>query len=279
MTRPPARHRADLDGPDMEKPYDIYDYEVLDRNGRRMGPITGYWVDEATGRPEFASVKTGWLFGKQHLIPIRDAYFDYGGKRLRVPYDEAFVKDAPGFDPDHALTPAEEDRVYGFYHLGRSLSGSPTGLPEGQAGPEREMAPERTTEETAEIPLREERVDVGKREVETGEVRLRKVVRTETVNVPVDLTRERINIERLTPDELQGTFSGRRWDEAFREDEISMTERREEPVVEKHSEVVGGVRATKEIDTERRDISADVRREDVEIDREDVERDLPPGGP
>lgn len=255
----------------MEKPYNIYDYDVLDRNGRRLGPITGYWVDEATGQPEFASVRTGWLVGKQHIIPIRDAHFDYGSKKLRVPYDERVIKDAPGFDADHTLNPQEEDRVYAHYRLGRSLESSPTGLPERGAG--------RTldTEETAEIPLHEERVDVGKRQVEGPGIRLRKVVRTETVNVPVELTRERINIERLQPSELRGTFSGRRWDEAFREEEITMTERREEPVIEKRSEVVGGVRATKQFDTERRDVSADLRREDVEIDRDEEDRSI--GGP
>lgn len=261
----------------MEKPYNIYDYEVLDRNGRRLGPITGYWVDEATGKPEFASVRTGWLVGKQHIIPIRDAHFDYGTKMLRVPYDERAIKDAPGFDADHALSPQEEERVYAHYRLTRSLERSPTGLPERGAG----LAGRRDTRETAEtaeIPLHEERVDVGKQQVPGGQVRLRKVVRTETVNVPVDLTRERINIERLKPDELRGTYSGRRWDEAFREDEIVMTERREEPVIDKRREVVGGVRATKQFDTERREVSADVRREDVEIERDEEDRDIR-GGP
>lgn len=262
----------------MEKPYNIYDYEVLDRNGRRLGPITGYWVDEATGQPEFASVRTGWLVGKQHIIPIRDAHFDYGSKMLRVPYDERVIKDAPGFDADHTLNPQEEDRVYAHYRLSRSLERSPTGLADRGVGIRGREGVARETEQTAEIPLHEERVDVGKRQIEGPAVRLRKVVRTETVNVPVDLTRERINIERLQPNELSGTFSGRRWDEAFREDEITLTERREEPFIEKRSEVVGGVRATKEFDTERREVSADLRREDVEIDRDEEGRDIG-GGP
>src|SRR5437588_5149152 len=46
------------------------------------------------------------------------------------------------------------------------------------------------------IPLYEETVNVGKREVETGAVRLRKVVRTETVNQPVQLRHEEIVIDR-----------------------------------------------------------------------------------
>ena len=255
----------------MEKPYNVYDYEVLDRNGRRLGPIRGLWVDEATGQPEFASIKTGWLMGKEHVIPIRDAYFDYAGKKLRVPYEERVIKDAPGFAPDHNLSNDEEARVYQHYSLERSFRRSATGLPgrgattgtnlrrEGRVG-----AQERTTE----IPLHEERVDVGKQTVEGDQVRLRKVVRTETVDVPVELTRERIDIERVPARELRGTFTQR----PFEEDEVVLRERREEPVIGKRNEVVGGVRATRDVETERRDVRADVRREDVEIDRDDEAR-------
>lgn len=253
----------------MEKPYNVYDYQVLDRNGRRLGEITGLWVDEATGKPEFASVKTGWLLGKQHIIPIRDAHFDYGSRMLRVPYEERVIKDAPGFGADHNLSPAEEERIYSHYRLDRSLSRSPTGLPgKGVASREADLGRERT----AEIPLHEERVNVGKQAVETGQVHLRKVVKTETREIPVELTRERINIERLGRDELRGTFSGRAWKDAFREESITMTERREEPVIEKSRELVGGVRATKEVDTERRNVQATVRRDAVEVD-EDRDRD------
>lgn len=263
-----------MDNPSFnaQKPYNIYDYEVLDRNGRRLGPIRGYWVDESTGKPEFASIKTGWLMGKEHVIPIRDAYFDYAGKKLRVPYEERVIKDAPGFASDHNLSDAEEARIYQHYGLGRSFDRSPTGLPgrgatgglaggttlrnEGRAGAEGRS--------TTEIPLHEERVNVGKQTVEEGKVRLRKVVRTEAVDVPVELTRERIDIERIPARELRGTFTQR----PFEEDEVVLRERREEPVIEKTREVVGGVRATRDVETERRDVRTDVRREDVEVDRD-----------
>ncbi|HEX2021353.1 MAG TPA: PRC and DUF2382 domain-containing protein [Candidatus Thermoplasmatota archaeon] len=235
--------------------YDIYDYTVLDRNGRRLGPITGFWVDETTGQPEFASVKTGWILGKNHVIPIRDAHFDYGSKMLRVPYEERVIRDAPGFAPDHDLARDEEERVYAHYRLGRGLAGD-----RGRPGADRLGGGRRE----AEIPLHEEKVRVGKRTVEEGGVRLRKVVKTDVKQVPVELTRERIEIERVPPSQLRGTFTGR----AFDEDEILLRERREEPVVEKSREVVGGVRATTETDRVRENVRADVRREDVEVERE-----------
>lgn len=250
----------------MEKPYNMYDYKVLDRNGADLGSITGLWVDEASGKPEFAAVKTGWLLGKNHVIPIRDAYVDYAGQRLRIPYAEETIREAPSFDTDHNLSPQEEQTVYRHYRLNRSVDRRPTGLPgrtQARRGGERDV----------EMPLREEKVDVGKREVETGQVRLRKVVKTETREIPVELRREKIEIERVPAEKLKGTFSGRAWGDAFEEDEVVMTERREEPVIQKRNEVIGGVRAHKEIDTERRDVNANVRREDVDIDRDVEEKD------
>ena len=259
-------------------PYDIYDYDVLDATGRRLGSLTGFWVDGATNKPEFASVKTGWLMGKNHVIPIRDAQIDHSNRRIRVPYEERLIKDAPGFDVDHDLTSDEEQRVYRHYDLQRSLGRSPTGLPRGGAGAGfgaggAQGGLGRGGERTAEIPLHEEKVDVGKRDVEDSVVRLRKVVRTEVREVPVELRRERVDIERVPASEMRGAGGrGGIGEGAFQEREITMRERREEPVIEKTREVVGGVRATKHVETERENVRADVRREDVEVDRDDETR-------
>ena len=246
-------------------PYDIYDYEIIDANGRRLGRLTGYWVDETTNEPEFASVKTGWFLGKEHLIPIRAGQVDHSARAIRVPYEERLIRDAPGFAADHRLTDDEEAHVYAHYALGDRYARG--GL--GRFGRDAEG----TEREAVDIPLHEESVQVGKRVVEEGAVRLRKVVRTEVREVPVDLRRERVDIERIPARELQGRGDIATRGEAFREDEITMTERREEPVVEKSREVVGGVRATKTIEHDRETIRADLKREDVEVDRDaDLDR-------
>ena len=46
------------------------------------------------------------------------------------------------------------------------------------------------------VPLYQEQINVGKREEEAGSVRLKKIVRTETVNVPVELRHEEVVIDR-----------------------------------------------------------------------------------
>ena len=57
----------------------------------------------------------------------------------------------------------------------------------------------------AEIPLSEERVKVGKRTVGAGEVRVRKNVSTEQVNVPVELKRENVVIEKIPGQQMEQT--------------------------------------------------------------------------
>ena len=58
--------------------------------------------------------------------------------------------------------------------------------------------------EEASVKLTEEQVKVGKREVTAGGVRLRKFIRTETVNQPVELRREELVIERVPANETTG---------------------------------------------------------------------------
>jgi uncharacterized protein (TIGR02271 family) len=113
----------------------------------------------------------------------------------------------------------------------------------------------------AEMPLSEEEVKVGKRTVRAGEVNLQKKVSTEQVNVPVELKREDVVIERVPAHETEPAGK-----EPFQEERVEVPLSREEPVVEKETRVTGGVRVRKTEGTERETIQESVRREDVEID-------------
>jgi uncharacterized protein (TIGR02271 family) len=113
----------------------------------------------------------------------------------------------------------------------------------------------------AEVPLSEEEVKVGKRSVGAGEVNLQKKVSTEQVNVPVELKREDVVIERVPAHETEPAGK-----EPFQEERVEVPLSQEEPVVEKETRVVGGVRVRKTEGTERETIQESVRREDVDID-------------
>ena len=115
-------------------------------------------------------------------------------------------------------------------------------------------------ESTIEVPLSEEEVKVGKRTVGAGEVKLHKTITTEEVNVPVELKREDIVVERVPAHEVE---SGK---EPFQEEHIQIPLSREEPVVEKEIRLTGGVRVRKTEGVEKQTIQETVRREDVDVD-------------
>jgi uncharacterized protein (TIGR02271 family) len=102
-------------------------------------------------------------------------------------------------------------------------------------------------ESTIEVPLSQEEVKVGKRTVAAGEVRVRKTVSTEQVNVPVELKREDAVIERISAHEV-----GQTGKEPFQEERIEVPLSREVPVVEKETRVTGGVRVRKTEGSSRR---------------------------
>jgi uncharacterized protein (TIGR02271 family) len=117
-----------------------------------------------------------------------------------------------------------------------------------------------TRESTIEVPLSEEDVKVGKRTVGAGEVKLHKTVTTEQVNVPVELKREDIVVERVPAHEVEAGKG------EFQEEVIKVPLNREEPVVEKEVHVTGGVRVRKTEGTDKETIQETVRREDVDVD-------------
>jgi uncharacterized protein (TIGR02271 family) len=120
---------------------------------------------------------------------------------------------------------------------------------------------ETTGESTIEVPLSEEEVKVGKRTVGAGEVKLRKTVTTEQVNVPVELKREDIVVERVPAHEVDPAGK-----EPFKEELVKVPLSREEPVVEKEVRVTGAVRVRKTEGVDKETIRESVRREDVDVD-------------
>jgi sporulation protein YlmC with PRC-barrel domain len=115
---------------------------MIDRDGNRIGEITDIYLDNETGRPEWAVVRTG-LFGlRSTFAPLAEA--TEVGEQVQIRHQRAQVKDAPSIEPDGQLSQAEEAELYRHYGLDYDAvvadSGPPTGTgigPAGQvAGPE-----------------------------------------------------------------------------------------------------------------------------------------------
>jgi sporulation protein YlmC with PRC-barrel domain len=86
---------------------------VDDADGDKVGTVAQVYVDPATGRANWASVRTG-LFGmSETLVPLDDA--TEVGNTLRLPYDKAFIKDAPRVDAGGQLTHDAETELRAYY--------------------------------------------------------------------------------------------------------------------------------------------------------------------
>ncbi len=143
----------------------------------------------------------------------------------------------------------------------------------GYAGTERtaatggELRAERVGEGEEAIPVVEEQVRVGKREVGGGRVRVRSYVVERPVEEQVSLRQERVDIERRPVD--RPVQPG---DEVFKEKEIAATERSEEAVVSKEARVVEEVGLRKDVDTRTETVRDTVRKTEVEVEDERADR-------
>ncbi|MGR6035568.1 MAG: YsnF/AvaK domain-containing protein [Candidatus Nitrosoglobus sp.] len=107
------------------------------------------------------------------------------------------------------------------------------------------------------IPLREEELVVGKRAVEEGSVRLRKVVRSETVEQPVELRHEEIMVEREPG-------SGEKVSpESLGEEEYYIPLYHEEAVIQKQAREKERVHVGKRETSDREVVSEKLRREEL----------------
>jgi uncharacterized protein (TIGR02271 family) len=118
------------------------------------------------------------------------------------------------------------------------------------------------TEGEVRVPVVEEQLQVGKREVDLGEVEIRRRVVEEEQSVPVTLRREEVQVEQVgTP--ARPLQPG---EDAFQEGTIRVPVRGEEAVVAKEAVVTGEVAVDKNVTTDQRQVSDTVRHTEVDFD-------------
>ncbi len=283
----------------------LLDYQVVDQSGADIGTVHSFWADTQSGNLEFIGVKTGWLFGHNHVVPVEKAEVDESNHTVRLPYDAEFIKNAMSIDADAEISDTQEAEIYRYYGLGggstatrasyaadSATSTTGTGMAAASTGAAYDASTETTrttgtrgmnvdtaginlaggeakhavgtTGENRDITLSEEQVKVGKRTVDAGQVRLRKIVRTEVVNQPVEIRHEDVVVERVSADQVHAGATGT----DFTEETIDVPLTREEVVVSKEAQVTGAVRLHKTADTETQNVSETVRKEDVEVTRD-----------
>lgn len=125
------------------------------------------------------------------------------------------------------------------------------------------------TDEDEVIPVVDERLVVGKRDVNLGRVRVRSYVREEGVSANVNLREERVSVNRRSVDRPLTDA-----DAAFRDRTIEAEEHAEEAVVGKEARVTEEISLRKEGSDHQETINDTVRKTEVEIedDRQEIER-------
>jgi len=255
---------------------DVIGRTVYGSDGDKIGEVGQVYLDDETGRPEWATVRTGLFGTKESFVPLAQSSQTDDG--LTVPYDKSTVKDAPRVDADQGhLSQSEEAELYRHYGLEYSESQSETGYADTTTGTsggvdvDRSAGHDTSGPDTDDAMTRsEEQLKVGTQSREAGRARLRKHVVTEqqTVNVPV--TREEVRVERepITEGNVGQATSGA--DISEEEHEVVLHEER--PVVEKETVPVERVRLGTEKVTEQESVTETVRKEEIDTDGVDERR-------
>jgi uncharacterized protein (TIGR02271 family) len=242
--------------------YDVHGRTLLDRDGDKLGKVDEVYQAGDSGRPEWALVQSGLFGTKKTFVPLAGAAPD--GEDLRVPIAKAQMKDAPHVETGDDLSEEEEQRLFAHYGFPRTTAGSAgtSGESRGRdtSGPSTDDAMTRSEEE----------LRVGTREVETGRARLRKYVVTEQVTKTVPVSHEEVRVERepITDENRDAATAG----PEISEEEHEVVLHAEEPVVDKQVVAKERVRLDTETVADEREVSEEVRREQIETDGADQDR-------
>lgn len=91
----------------------LYDAEVVDQDGERIGMPGEVYVDNRTGDPAWLTVRAGWFGARKVFVPLATA--EVRGDQIQVPYSTAKVRDAPDVVCDGHLSEDDEQELYTYY--------------------------------------------------------------------------------------------------------------------------------------------------------------------
>src|SRR5918911_4083409 len=84
-------------------------------DGDKIGSIGQVYLDNESGEPAWATVKTGLFGSNESFVPLAQAELTNDG--VRVPYDKERIKGAPNIETGRELSPEEENHLYDHYGL------------------------------------------------------------------------------------------------------------------------------------------------------------------
>jgi sporulation protein YlmC with PRC-barrel domain len=109
-------------------PRSLIGRKAFDRNGTKIGTVDEVYLDDATGAPEWAAVRTG-LFSRDAFVPLAPS--EVVNEALRVPFDRSVIRQAPDFGVGRHLSPEQELQLYHHYGLDVPRDGPDDAAPSG----------------------------------------------------------------------------------------------------------------------------------------------------
>ena len=281
---------------------DLFDATAYDKAGEKLGSVKEVFVDEQTGQPTFVEVNHG-LFGmSSSLVPLRG--HDFNGDDLKLAFSKDRIEGAPDFDSDKPLTPEAQSDIFKHYDLesaqdvttyrdertdttagagaagagvaGAGVAGAGAHAKDETVTTERTETTDRAaatdanagrnlTDNDNELIRSEERLDVNKERVATGEARLRKYVVTDTETVEVPVEREEVRVERTPISEADAAnFNGTIGDNDTAEASVTLHEERVN--VDKKTVPVEKVNLSKETIQDTETHTEELRKEQIDTD-------------
>ena len=218
-----------------------------------------------------------WGSLKELFMPEEDRYaynegLSRGGTMLSVTTEEAHMEQVFDIVEEHGSVDLDEREAtwrkegWSGYQAG-SVGGATASTGALRNPTESEVSGGTTATRSAQtdtdyIPVVEERLNVGKRMVESGRVRVRSYAVEEAVSKNVTLHDETVQVDRRVVD--RAVTPG---DEAlFADKVIEATEMREQAVVSKDARVVGEVGIRKDATQRTETVSDKVRHTEVEVE-------------
>jgi uncharacterized protein (TIGR02271 family) len=266
-------------------PESLFGTTVTGRDGDKIGKVDEVYLDNASGQPEWVSVKTGLFGANVSLIPLAQATMS--GDTVTVPFEKAMVKDAPHHDPGAQLSESDEADLYRYYGIA-DTSGSAqntatqttgTGV---TGGYDTDRTADRTTTDSGYDHSRGEGYDtsgdntddamtrskeelrVGTETREAGRARLRKFITSETVSRTVPVSHEEVVVTRepITEANRGEAYSG--GDLTEEEHEVVLTEER--AVASKETVAVERIKLGTQTVQGTETVQAELREEQIDLD-------------
>ncbi|WP_369183410.1 PRC and DUF2382 domain-containing protein [Streptomyces sp. Y1] len=258
----------------------MLNHPVHDAEGVRIGKADHVYLDDATGKPQWVSVRTGWFGSSESFVPIGDA--KVVDDHLQVPYPKEKVKAAPmvALEEGGHLARREERRLYQHYGIATGNGGraaertaagggttapavAPAGSPLVTPTPAAARSGDRRGWDGA-MTRSEERMSVGVERYESGHAKLHKYVVTEEERQTVPVRHEEVRVEHepITDANRGAAMSG----EPIAEAEHEVTLHAERAVVRTEAVPVERVRLVTEERVEQQTVTGQVRKERIEAD-------------